>query len=582
MELLLPPGIVRGKSESAAIDRWIDGAWIRFVPDPRKIGGCEQILDTVLLGTVRSALAWDAARGIEERAFASEKKVYASDFLTEPANITPLRLNGVALPAAPFATTNASTNVVVHYVAHDANQGDTVVFHGATAGNGVTINGEYLITGVVDADHFSITHSVAANATSSVGGAGVTADFEVNIGAASASRAFGFGTGRFGEGFFGTPRTLSTLVLEGRFWSLDNYGTDLIAAYQGSRVYLFDSSVDTRLQILANSPSDVRFVFVTEERFIMELCDDMTLKWPDRDDPTDATPSELNTANTRRIAKGNRLMCGTALGGGISLIWTDSTLYVAQFTGDEFIYDTRVIPGAAGACSPAAFAIADGSAFWTDGVHLHMFQNAVTPIPNVEDVQSWFTENITPEHRAKVYCFFNKAKREVWTCFPAFGASEASHFVALNIDRFDWTSGEIPEGMRRTAATNSERSGLLMVSADGLVCQHEVGVDMDGEAIGWSLKSGLFNSPDGVKSMDVIGFVLDTKTHVGDINLRLRAQDFPETAAETEDKTLSPGGGRVDPRISGAYFGMELSQEVVGGDYHGGRNILLTQPGGDR
>lgn len=581
MELEFPPGIVRGKSESTALGRWIDGQWIRFVPHPRKIGGCLRLWATIMLGTIRSAFTWDGPKGIEYRAFASELKVYASDFLTAPISVTPLRVTAGALGSNPFHTTSGLSTVTVTDSVHGARQGDTVIFHGATAGGGLTIDGEYIVQSVTDGNIYTIDAGAPASGTGNFGGAGVTADYEINVGAASSSRSFGFGSGKFGEGTFGTPRDVSTLILEGRFWSLDNYGTDLLAAYQGGRVYLFDADTDTRLQILANSPSDIRYAFVTEERFIMELCDDMTLKWPDRDDPTDAVPSEDNTANTRRLAKGNRLMCGAVLGGGVSLIWTDASVYIAQFTGDAFIYDTRVIPGASGIAGPAAFAVADGSAFWTDGISLHMFQNSVTPIPNVEDVQKWFTENVTAAHKAKIYCELNKANREVWTYFPGFGASEPSHYVAVNIDRWDWTSGEIPANMRRTASTNSDRDGLIMVG-DGVMQQHEVGVDSNGASIPWSLKSGLYNSPDGMKSMDVIGFVLDTLRHVGDILLRLRAQDFPETAPESEDLTLSPGGGRVDPRISGAYFGMELSQNVVGGDYQGGKNILMVQAGGDR
>lgn len=598
MELLIPPGIVRTRSESAAAGRWVDGQWIRFVPEPEKMGGCVAVYETRLLGTVRSAFSWEGSSGVEFRAYGSERKLYASDFESEPQNITPFRLEDAALSNNPFTTVSASKRVVVAHTNHGAQQGDTVVFSGATTFAGITILDDYEITEIINNDSYAIQHSVAANASTSGGGASVLASYEIGIGSASASRATGFGVGPFGMGTFGTPRDVSTLILEGRVWSLDNYGDNLICGYQGGTVYLWDPSTMDRAEALDNAPDDLRAVFVTEERFVMELCAHMYLRWPDRDDPTIADPDETNTANARRLAKGNRLMCGTVLGGGISLIWTDETLYLAQYIGGDFIYDTRVIDGAAGICGPNAFCVTEGSAFWTDGIHLHMFAAGLQQIPNVEDVAEWFSENITQAHKAKTFAYFNAAKREVWFEFPAFDSSEPSHYVAVNIDRWDWTSGEIPTvpsapsppgssapgaSLRRTAAMRSDRDGLLKVSQTGFVFQHEVGVDSIGEAVAWSIKSGLFNSPDGDTRVDLTGFLLDTKRHVGDITLTLRALHTSDQAVPwTEEKTLSPHGGWVNPRLSGAYFGMELEQEVVGGDYHGGRNILKIQDGGGR
>lgn len=601
MELLFPPGVVRTKSPSAAMERWIDAQWIRFVPDPEKIGGCTRLYETVLEGIPRTAFTWNGTSGIEWRAYASERRLYASDFESEPQDITPLRLEGVALADNPFAFTNGSAEVIVTHLANGADQNDTVIFHGAASGGfgsglfgsgtfgtprtgAPLIDGPYRITRIIDANHYAIEIDPASTVTdANNGGAFVTADYEINVGPASSIRATGFGAGLFGRGTFGTPRELSTLIIEGRHWSLDNYGSDLLAAYQGSRVYLYDDSVDDRARVLENSPTDVIFAFVTEERFIMELCADMWLRWPDRDDPTDAVPSEINTANARRLSAGNRLICGCVLGGGISLIWSDSSVYLAQYIGGDFIYDTRVVVSGVGIAGPGAFTIADGQAFWTDGIALHMFINSLVSIPNVVEVAEWFSDNITSAHKAKCFTFFNAAHREVWFCFPAFGNSECSHYCAVNLDQWYWTSGEMPASLKRSCATdNSDRSRLIMVSPDGIIYQHEIGVDAAGVAIPWNLKSGLFNSPDGVKTLDVMGFVLDAQVHVGDITLEVRAQDFPETAPRIETKILAAGGGRVYPRLSGSYFGIELSQEVVGGDYHGGKNILLEQPGGAR
>jgi hypothetical protein len=229
----------------------------------------------------------------------------------------------------PFSMTNASAVVTVTDTAHGATNGATVVFSGAAAGGGITISGPYVLT-YVDANSYTITHTAAATSTTTGGGATVVAAYQINIGTVDGYSARGYGVGPYGEEAYGTARTLSLISMDPRFWALDNYGDWLLAAHIGSTIYLYDEDNDDRAQPLENAPTDVRFAFVTEERYIFALCEAMVLRWPDRDDITDWTAGSTDTANTRTLASGNKLVAGSVLGGGVSLIWTDTSLYLAQ------------------------------------------------------------------------------------------------------------------------------------------------------------------------------------------------------------------------------------------------------------
>jgi len=73
----------------------------------------------------------------------------------------------------PFSSTAGSAVISVAHTAHKHQVGETVTFSGAAASpvDGMNINGAYTVTGVTDADNYTITHGVTAtNSEASFGG----------------------------------------------------------------------------------------------------------------------------------------------------------------------------------------------------------------------------------------------------------------------------------------------------------------------------------------------------------------------------------------------------------------------------
>jgi len=86
--------------------------------------------------------------------------------------------------------------------------------------------------------------------------------------------------GRYGLSTFGSPRETSDLLRETRIGLVKNDGALLYAAYNGGTIYTFDPAdlaTDGRAEALANAPTDVRAMFITEERFPFALCDNMVV-----------------------------------------------------------------------------------------------------------------------------------------------------------------------------------------------------------------------------------------------------------------------------------------------------------------
>lgn len=582
-EVKIPPGMVHTRSPAAAVNRWIDGDKVRFTPDPEKMKGNIVVYATAMEGVPRSAISYRAASGFEFRAFGTEKSLYsaASTDGSDVLDITPERKTSSGL-VDPFTDSGLTTDtgflVNVLDAAHDARQNDSITIAGSTPSGGLDMDGTYRIYSVVDVDNYLVEVSIDPPAGPFGGTLDIT--YKINVGPDSDGDGVGYGVGPYGREAYGTPRTASAITIEHRYWSLANYGTSLLAAYTNGTIYLFAEADDDFAQPLTDAPTDVRYVFVTPERYVIALRDGMEVTWPDVDDATDWVPSVTNTANTRTLAVGNKLMCGIGIGGGISLIWTDNSLYLMQFIGGDFIYDTRLIARDCGVIGQGAFVVANNVAFWMSPTgNFYMYTGQVTSVPNYEDVREWITDNITPEQGSKSFVFFDPDHREVWFIFPAEDSSEPSNYAMVNIDHWYWAFGT----MERVAATLSGKLGLMMTSAAGFVYQHNFGVNDGDDSLPWRLLSGFWKLKEAARRTDIMGFAMDNQRQEGAIDVRFFAKDRTDTEnVANVTRSVEVGDGQFNPRVSGRYFAIEYSQDLVDGDWKGGVPVMDIQDAGGR
>ena len=191
---------------------------------PEPIGGWNIRTVSQFEGVARGIHAWRTLEGAPVFAFGTSTKLYASigggiRDITPPLHYTVLN--------DCFTTVNGSDVVTVYLEFHRLSEGDEVVFtnHQSTVG-GLTIEGTYTVTSVLTSGRFTITHT--SNATSDeTTPTGGYVDFEaaLPVGLEDAP-LFGYGTGSYGAGSFGTAGNSSDEV---RTWSLDNWGEFLLA-----------------------------------------------------------------------------------------------------------------------------------------------------------------------------------------------------------------------------------------------------------------------------------------------------------------------------------------------------------------
>jgi hypothetical protein len=585
--LTIAAGVDISTTEYYAQGRYISCDHIRFVGGlPEKIGGWTQWNnDGDELTTVcRSALCYSDFNYNLWSVFGTSSRLWVFSPEKVRTNITPFILTGTLVN--PFSTVASSAIVTVAHAAHGLVVGQYVNFSGASAVGGITVNGEYQVTSVIDANSYRITHTSNASSTAGPGGgAAVGYNYELASGNPNIIVGGGWGLGTWGTGTWGDFRGSSTFIQFPRFWSLDTYGQFLLALPSGGTLYQWSNVVANRAVKVLNSPAIGLFMFVTSERIVVILGadgDNMLMKWCDDDDNTVWTPLATNTANSRRLQEGNRMIAGGRLAQSVNLVWTDTALYLMQFTGQNNVYSTRVVAKDCGLVGPAAFIVVNGTAFWMSSTDFYYYSGSVQRIPNSADIQDLFLD-IHENNRVKTACYHNEEFKEIWWHYPSLNAVEPDKYAVLSLRDFSWATGT----MDRTAFAQrilNGKTSILGVSLAGKIFEHEVGVNDHDLPLAWSLETSYLDLQDGATSVNIDGYIPDFSRQTGSIDLTFTSRDYPRdtTALETLVTTIAETDSLVDVRHFGRQVKVKLGQSILGGDFALGRQRIEVGMSGNR
>ena len=166
-KLTLRPGVNRENTRYTSEGGWYDCDKIRFRQGtPEKIGGWVQISTNRFLGVCRSLINWVTLGNLDLVGLGTNLKYYIERG-ARYYDITPIR-STTAAGDVTFAAANGSSTITVTDTANGAGVGDFVTFSGAADLGGLVtaliLNAEYQIVSIIDADNYTITITVTANA----------------------------------------------------------------------------------------------------------------------------------------------------------------------------------------------------------------------------------------------------------------------------------------------------------------------------------------------------------------------------------------------------------------------------------
>lgn len=585
--LPMAPGIFRDEPPLSVETYFQDGNNVRsYRGKVEKLGGWTKLIPDQLRGKARNMTSWTSNSGGIFMAAGTHTKLYA---IAEEAshNITPYKEEGSLTD--PFATTNGSNIITVTDASHGLGVGDAVFFSGASAGGGVTVNGEYVVTSIVNGSTYTITHSSAATSTAAAHGGTVGYKYEIPIGQEYGALYFGWGVGSWGSGAWGTPRT-SNILLAPRTWSLDHWGEYLLASPRGGTLYEWDLSLSGRAVVIANAPDRINSFFISPERFVVALganeeisglYNPMLVRWCAQSDNTDWTASATNTAGEFPLAVGSKIIAGTS-SRLQNLIWTDTALYSMQYRADiEFIFGFDVVGTNCGLAGPNAFAEKDGMAFWmTPNGQFYVYDGSA---PRALDCpnQRFVYDNIVRRQFDAIHCGINSKYSEVWWWYSDGGNGnyESNRFISYNYADNAWFIGDLS----RTAWLDKTFfDGPIGAGPDGYLYVHEVGTTADGAAMGDRIETAPFDMDDGDMTVNLSRIVPDMEL-TGAVDFTIRTRRFPAKPMEMElVREYSDSMHRIDLRAQGRQMSLSISSKTAETSWRMGDLRVDITPAGPR
>jgi len=617
-KIKLQPGIQKQTSSLGASGGFTDCDNVRFRYGlPEKIGGWETTQDNTLIGVARDAHHWVALDGTRLAALGTDKKLYifANDILYD---ITPERQSNTSVTSA-FTTTNGSANVTVNINGHGANEGDIVTFSGTTSLSGTSFTAadfdrSFEIKSITSINAFVIEQDTTES-TGSVTTGTTNASFDINIAPAFSTFGYGWGTSTWNTETWGTARSTSSVTLDGRDWSLDNFGELLIATVLDGSTYQWSPTTDGlsgKASLVTNAPTTSKFSLVsTPDRHLVlfgtektigtgSSQDPLLLRFSSQEDINTYQPRAENTAGSLRIQDGSTIV-GADKARGQILVWTDTSLHGMQFIGPPFTFGLNQLGRNCGLLGQHASVVVRDVAYWMGQNAFFAFDGTVKKIPCTVDDFVFESLDLTQTDQifagvntefAEVIWFYvtnpnNDPQPQVNKCV-VYNYLEQSWYVGT-LNRTAWVDRgvfQFPLATEYFTNTTANATPTVIGLSNG-VSKHykqEFGTDADGAAMSAFIQSGDFNIDEGGEQMMRIARIIpDFRDQSGDLDITWSFKNYPYGNVVSQTAlTVSTTDTKKDMRGRGRQANFKITSNTSGGNFKMGTFTMDVYPDGGR
>ena len=427
------------------------------------------------------------------------------------------------------------------------------------------------------------------------------------------------------------------LVIDPGLWSLDGFGTKVIALIHNAQVFEWNSdlsnAVTTRATIISGAPTASRDMLVsTPDRHLVffgtELTigdpttqDEMFIRFSNQEDINTYQPTAVNTAGTQRLADGSKIV-GAVRGRDATYVWTDTSLFTMRFIGQPFTFGFQQVGTNCGLIGQNAALEVDGAAYWMSENGFFKYSGSLqTMLCLVEDFVfddlnttanqlinvglnnlfgeiTWFycTSSSTIVNRCVTYNYLDsRPERPVWT--------------TGSLARGSWTDSSVfglPHATSFNASDNSSYDVIGNTDGTSIYFEHEKGTDQVASgtvtAITSNIESGDFDitqartsqgqqtgvatfKGDGEYIMKIRRFIPDFLSQTGDTQVTLQLRDYPNNSQSSSPLgpfTITSSTDKVDTRARARAIALKVANTGVSQSWKLGTFRLDTQPDGRR
>ena len=495
------PGLNKDQTNYSNEGGWFECDKVRFRSGyPQKMGGWLRYGLFTVVGVCRQMFNWITTASDNYLALGTSKKLYIEAGQTL-YDITPIRVTFVSPTTNNcFTTVNGSNRVTVAITSHGAVDGDYVTFSGAVAVGGITapnLNTEFIVA-YVDANSFKITTATAATSSTSGGGTGISAAFQINVGNDIAAAGYGWGAGSWSRGAWGSGADAPVFDAQ-QDWFLQNFDDDLVANVRNGPIYYwtYASGVATRATPLATTtisgvaPSDVPaeamqiLVSQNDKHLIAFGCtpfgssaptfDPLLIRFATQDQPNVWTPLVTNSAGFLRVSRGSAIVCAVATRQEI-LVFTEGTLNSLQFLGTTDVFGLQELSDNISILSARSVVTVNNTAYWFGHDKFYAYGGRVETLPCT--IRNHVFQNLNYNQADQIIAGTNEGWNEIWWFYPTADSNVNNAYVIYNhlekiwyygtIDRTAWSDSslrEYPQALTPTYFTGAVSGTTLTVSA---------------------------------------------------------------------------------------------------------------------
>lgn len=608
VKLNFKPGINRESTEYAEEGSWYNGDKVRFRQGrPENLRGYVKRVTTPFDGTARDIITWSDNDAYKFASFGTEKKLYEYNN-DENIDITPIKevsvgTNVLAIVTIDgtnngFYTVATETTIIVSVSSHGAATGDFVTFTSSTSiGGNQDLSGRTFNVSVINSNRFHFETTVAAESTQNRVGT-ATLKYLLPTGTNIAITNLGYGADVYNAGASVTgvrawnqPASASNIITRNTQWSLDTFGEDIIACRRGSRIFKWDTTIEStpdRAVIISASPSVNNYILVSpNDRHVVAFgstefgtgtFNPMLVRWSDQNNFNNFTPSVSSTSGENILTDGTEIVGAVRSRNAVN-IWTDNSIWLMTFTGPPFVFSFQQGGTNCGLIGPHAAVDFDGISIWMGKDNFYAFDGQVRNLDCT--VRRYIFENFNRNAEDKVYAGINSEFKEIIWLYCSSEATEPDKYVIYNPLEKTWSFGTT------TYTTYDDKDvfgNTITTDVSSYLIDNEPPqiFTANGQPQASFIESAAFDIEDGNEMMFMDRLIPDFTLNNGNLKFSIIAQNFPVNDAVTKGPfTITPATKKVDLRARGRQAIILVSSEGTGGTEwrYGSLRLSLQEDG---
>lgn len=550
-ELNFGVGVVKEKTQLDATSFWTDADKIRFrFGRPELMGGWRSIIDpsqaSKIFGVPRDLTSVRNKLGQAAAVIATHQGLFSSERSTF-YNITPVV--STVSSSNILSTTAGSTKVIVSVPAHGLTNSTLieVVSAATTIGGNIRLCSTASTTStfavsVIDSNSFQIDAGVTAAATSAATGGSITIGYNYPAGNISTVLQAGWGTGVWG-GNFGWGTASGSVSLPLREWSIDLWGTDVMAVPSGGPLLYWNTGtgITSRATIVTAAPSvnqivrvasEARHVLLYGTHDISGNYSPLLIRWCSQEDFTDWTPTATNNAGDYPLPSRGSEIRAVNRWNDKTAILTDNDLFIQSYIGGNDVFGFTAVGERCGVISRNAVTEYGGSLYWMSvGGQFYKYDGRLQPLPCT--VLRYVYDNIDEFQIDKIYAGTNSTFDEIIWFYPSKDSpdGENDRYVIYNTRENHWTIGSMNRTVWEDLGTFEYPLAIDSNAAN--LYDQEIGYTADSSVLAANLEGAYFDQESGDSIMFVNKFVpdfsnLDNNTpYSGTLQISLKARKYP-------------------------------------------------------